>query len=468
MRLFDHLEQFGDSPALIEEGAGTLSYLDLAARADEIGAVPPERSIAFCLCSNTTESVVGYVGLQRAGHVCLMLNAAIDVAKLRDLMKQFPPAYMWVPSSAGLSIHGGAVASSGSYELIDTGSDRVEVHPDLALLMATSGSTGSPMMVRQSSRNLSSNAQSIAASLSLTKEDRALTTLPMNYTYGLSIINSQLATGGSIVMSEATVMDRMFWERVSGMGVTYFGGVPYTYEMLARLGLKRLEGSSLRMMTRAGGKLAPELVGKMVEEANKIGVEFIVMYGQTEATARMSVLPASEVMNRPDSIGRPIPGGSFRVVDTVDGREVGTGEVGELEYTGPNVTMGYAQNASELNRDDDFGGTLLTGDLARQDAEGFFYVVGRRKRFVKLFGNRVSLDHVEAHLRENGYESACTGVDDCLCVNVVRGKDTSHLTELVAGFVGVHKKAIKIVEIERIPRSESGKILYSELDVTRP
>lgn len=468
VRMFGALERFGNAPALIEDGSGELSYSELVREADGVCSAVPPRSLVFCLCSNTAESVVGYVGLQRAGHVCLMLSAAIEEHRLVDLMRRFPPTYIWAPASRGLSSVASRVVAHGRYELLHTGASSVEMHEDLAVLMATSGSTGSPMMVRQATRNVVANAESIAEGLALTAADRALTTLPMNYTYGLSIINSQLTVGGSLVMSEATVMDRVFWERATSRGVTYFGGVPYTYEMLARLGLKRLKGSSLRMLTQAGGKLSSELVQKVAGECRDAGIDFVVMYGQTEATARMSVLKAEEVPAHPQSIGRPIPGGRFRIVDTEDGHEVAPGEIGELEYTGPNVTMGYAEDALELRRGDDLAGTLLTGDLARQDEQGWFYIVGRRKRFVKLFGNRVSLDHVESHLRELGIESACTGVDDSLFVNVVRGTVTSGLAEAVATFVGVHKKAIQVIEVERIPRSEAGKILYSELEGMKP
>jgi acyl-coenzyme A synthetase/AMP-(fatty) acid ligase len=394
----------------------------------------------------------------------MMLSASIDELKLRELAVRFKPNFVWAPANRDDAGLGMRVGTYGTYGLFRTADNAPLMSDDLAVLMATSGSTGSPMMVRQTSRNLVSNASSIIESLQLTSDDRALTTLPMNYTYGLSIINSQLQCGGSLVVSDASMTDRAFWSHALDLRVTYFGGVPYTYEMLARLGVKRFKGSSVRMLTQAGGRLAPDLVLKMHSECKEVGIDFVVMYGQTEATARMSVLPSESVPDKPSSIGRPIPGGSFRVIDPESGREMGVGETGELEYSGPNVTLGYAENAQHLSNGDEFGGRLLTGDLARFDEDGDFFIVGRRKRFVKLFGNRISLDHVENHLRESGFENACTGVDDRLTVHVLDADHIDVILSIVQNLVTVHKSAIVIRTTQRIPRSDSGKILYSELE----
>ena len=464
MRLFENLAGFGSNPALLVGQAATISYTELTTQADEIAAAVDHRSLVFCLASNSSESVIGYVGLQRAGHVCMMLSASIDELKLRELVVRFKPNFVWAPANRDDAGLGMRVGRHGTYELFRTANHVPQMSDDLAVLMATSGSTGSPMMVRQTSKNLVSNASSIIESLQLKSDDRALTTLPMNYTYGLSIINSQLQCGGSLIMSDASVMDRAFWSCALDCGATYFGGVPYTYEMLARLGIKRFKGSTVRMLTQAGGRLAPEIVLKMHSECKEIGVDFVVMYGQTEATARMSILPSESVPAKPSSIGRPIPGGSFRVIDPESGREMGIGETGELEYSGPNVTLGYAENALDLSKGDEFGGRLLTGDLARFDEDGDFFIVGRRKRFVKLFGNRISLDHVENHIRESGFENACTGVDDRLTVHVLDAGHADAVLNIVQKLVAVHRSAIVVRTTQKIPRSESGKILYSELE----
>ena len=465
MRLFDALEKNGDLPAIIDAAGSVITHVQLAEAADSCTAGLSGRQLVFCLCSNTVSSVTAYVGLVRAGHVCVMLTSNLEPDRYRDLAARFTPNAVMGPleklADLGLRVD----HSFGDHGFATVASVAPEMNDDLALLMTTSGSTGSPMLVRVSSANLVSNAASIIASLGLTSSDRALTTLPMNYTYGLSIINSQFQCGGSLAVSEASLMDRQFWAMVAEAGATYFGGVPYTYQMLQRIGTKRLAGSTLRMLTQAGGKLAEEAVVQMHAACSSIGIEFNVMYGQTEATARMSVLRSEDVPAHPWSIGKPIPGGAMRIVDPDTGQALPNGSTGELEYSGPNVTLGYASSAGDLARGDEFGGSIRTGDLAVADTDGFFRIVGRRKRFVKIFGSRVNLDDIEKLLAARGTEVACTGVDDRITVHAVgiESDTATALQDEVAAYIGVHKTAIELRMVEQIPRAESGKILYSAL-----
>ena len=465
MRLFETLQKYGDQPALISAQGETINHKSLASLADSAVKVIGTRKLVFCLCRNSISSIVGYVGLVRQGHVCVMLPASIERDRLKSLVDLFEPNFLFAPSEVLQDLNFAVAHRLQDYGFAEVSTQSVEMHPELMLLMTTSGSTGNPMLVRISTENAYRNSHSIIESLDLTSADRALTTLPMNYTYGLSIINSQLEVGGSLVVSEATLMDRQFWNLVAESGSTYFGGVPYTYQMLQRVGVRRLAGSSLRMLTQAGGKLDEDSVRKIHSECAAIGIKFNVMYGQTEATARMSVLKSKFVADHPWSIGHAIPGGALRIVDLDSDKDMPEGEVGELEYSGPNVAMGYATGKADLSLGADFGDSIRTGDLAVVEADGFLRIVGRRKRFVKIFGNRVNLDDVEKMVINTGVEAACTGVDDKLTVHVVSMTDTasSELQEQVARFIGAHKNSVEVRLIRSIPRAESGKVLYSAL-----
>lgn len=467
IRLFNNLGDFGDSPALVDETDKQLTFSQLLEFSVDLKDTIGTRRLVFCLCSNQLASIAGYVAMQAAGQVCLMLNAGIDQDKLVRLMEAFHPNYVWAPRDTNGPFELTDLFEIDDYSLFRVSTNEVELHPELALLMPTSGSTGSPNMVRQSSFNLVSNASSISESLRLTREDSALTTLPMNYTYGLSIVNSQLHIGGRVFVSDLSVVDRRFLEVVSTSGVTYFGGVPYTYELLSRIGISKFEGSSLRMLTQAGGRLKPELVQSVSAECRKLNIDFYVMYGQTEATARMSVLSPEDALEVPSSIGRPIPGGSFRLLEPDTEHVVPENSVGELEYSGPNVTMGYATTWADLVRGNEREGRLRTGDLARRDEQGRYYIVGRKKRFIKLFGHRVSLDDVEQHLSELGHEAVCTGEDDLLIVHVVGENALKEIAADTARFIGTNQRYVLIRSINEIPRSESGKILYSGLPSKR-
>lgn len=297
--------------------------------------------------------------------------------------------------------------------VIDTDLDHVDVrratsahrlHPDLALLMSTSGSTGSPKLVRLSRTGVRANAAAIATYLDLAPHDRGILTLPLHYCYGLSVLTSHLYAGAATIVTDWSVLDSCLWDLAAAHHATGLAGVPHTFDQLDQLGFPELP--SLRYVTAAGGKLAPDRVTHYLELGRSRGWDFFVMYGQTEATARMAYLPPELAETHPAAIGVAIPGGDLRVDRTDDHG------VGELVYAGPNVMMGYATCASDLAGGHELG-ELHTGDLAREVDPGIFEVVGRRSRFAKVFGLRLDLDEIE---RKLPMPAACVELDGSLGV----------------------------------------------------
>jgi len=288
----------------------------------------------------------------------------------------------------------------------------------------------------------------------------------MSYTYGLSIINSHLWEGASIILTQKALVQKEFWHQFKEYGATSFGGVPYIYEMLEKLRFFRMDLPVLRTMTQAGGKLSPELHRRFAEYAQTNGKKFIVMYGQTEATARMSYLPAEKSLEKYGSMGIAIPGGEFSLID-VDGNVITEPEViGELVYKGANVTLGYAESGADLIKGDERGGVLLTGDMAKRDADGYYYIVGRKKRFLKIFGSRVNLDETERLLNDafEGLSCACGGVDDRMKIFITDTAASDKVKKFLTEKTGINHIAFNVVVIDKIPRNETGKILYSELN----
>jgi acyl-coenzyme A synthetase/AMP-(fatty) acid ligase len=465
MSFFRDLEGFGDRAALVDETGSACSYRDLAARADEMGRTVGSRRLVICLCENTAGSVAGYLGVLRAGSVSLMLAGATERDRLSRLIETYHPRYLWVPAAKADELaFGPVVHRTFDYALVElAGEPVVDLHPELALLLTTSGSTGSPVLVRQTVRNLAANSASIAESLGIRESDRPVTTLPMNYTYGLSILNSHLLRGCTIVLSVRSVTDRQFWKTVDQQAVTGFGGVPYTYETLRRFGFSFLKYGKLRMLTQAGGKLKHELVREFEAACRERGIAFVVMYGQTEATARMAYLPPERAVAKPGSIGVAIPGGRFWLEDDAGAEIAAANAIGELVYAGDNVTLGYARNAADLAKGDENNGVLRTGDLAFRDEDGFYFIAGRRKRFIKLFGNRVSLDEVEQFVGGFAYPCACVGVDDKLSVYITNPGLADDVKQKVARFLNVHPSAVDLRCRDALPRNDAGKIQYSLL-----
>jgi acyl-CoA synthetase (AMP-forming)/AMP-acid ligase II len=451
--------------ALIDESGGIVSYDNLLDNAASIAGKIARRCLVFFMCRNCFESVAGYIGFLRNQIVPVLVNDAIPLFLLTNLMKQYHPLYFYLPAERAQEINGIPVYTYGVYSLLKLEyEDDYVLNQNLALLLTTSGSTGSPKLVRQSYQNIEANTISIIECLDVNEQDRAITTLPMSYTYGLSIITTHLYKGASIILTGASLMEQRFWAAMKREKATTFGGVPYTYEMLKRLRFERIELPELRYITQAGGKLPKELADEFIGMCKKKNIKFIIMYGQTEATARMSYLPWEFAESKSNSIGIAIPGGTF-ILEDEHGDVIDSADItGELVYKGRNVTLGYAENRFDLGRGDDNNNVLYTGDMARHDQDGFYYIVGRKKRFLKLFGNRVNLDEIEGILKEVGFDCACAGEDDQMRIYITSVEDAEKIELFIYEHTGINRNGFKVFVIEKIPRNESGKIIYSELE----
>lgn len=465
MDFYDQLERYGASSAIITEGGEHISYATLAAAADSLAMHVLRGRVVFLLCENRFESVAGYLGFLRRRAVPILINSSMDAALFTGLFAAYRPAYVYLPAERVSDISGRKpLATCGGYCLLATTcAQDYEVSTDLGLLLTTSGSTGSPKLVRLSYKNIRCNAEAIAQYLVISSGDRPITTMPMSYSFGLSIINSHLVSGAAIVLTDATLMDKRFWQTLTQQRATTFGGVPYIFEMIKKLRFARMDLSSLKYLTQAGGKLSPELTTEFAELCAAKSVKFIVMYGQTEATARMSYLPWEYARTKAGSIGVAIPGGRFWLVDEVGSVIEDAGTVGELCYQGDNVSLGYATSRADLSKGDENKGVLQTGDMAKRDRDGFYYIVGRKKRFLKLFGNRINLDETEHLLRTVGYDCACAGVDDKLTIYVTQKDQEAEILKTISERTGINPQGFAVVCIEQIPRNESGKIIYSAL-----
>lgn len=464
-----NFEQFKNNVAIIDEYGTDVSYEDLIEFGDKVASVISERSLVFVMCTNSIGSVAGYASFVNKGMVSVLLNAHLEKELLDNLVETYKPEYIWVPTEMCTEYekyNAQNVFSEYGYTLLKTTFDaNYELYDELCIMLTTSGSTGSPKFVRQSYKNVESNAKSIVQYLGLNSSERPITTLPMNYTYGLSIINSHFMVGATLLVTDKGLMQKEFWKFFKGAEATSFGGVPYTYEMLERLRFFKMELPSLRYMTQAGGKLTPELHKKFAEYAEQKNVKFIVMYGQCEATARMGYLPAEKSLEKYGSMGIAIPGGKFKLID-VNGNDITEPHVtGELVYYGSNVTLGYAECGQDLIKGDERFGELCTGDMAQFDEDGYYYIVGRKKRFLKIYGNRVNLDEVDRMIKTkfDNIDVASAGIDDHMYIFVTEERYANDVVKFVVEKTGLNPAAFQSIVIDSIPKNDAGKTLYKEL-----
>lgn len=470
MAFYNELKIWENNIACINSEGKCLTYKELEEYTSELGAVLGARTLVFSFCSNTIGSVTGYVSFLKNRVVPVLLKSDIEEELGRNLIEVYQPSYLYVPSKMKEKFERYENVWEGlDYCLLRTEySKEIEMCQELALLLTTSGSTGSPKLVRQSYENIQSNAEAIVEYLELDETERPITTLPMNYTYGLSIINSHLLVGATILLTDDTLMNRDFWNFFKREKATSFGGVPYTYEILRKLRFFKMDLPSLRTMTQAGGKLSPELHKEFAEYAEENRKHFIVMYGQTEATARMAYLPWEKAIEKYGSMGIAIPGGKLWLKDVRGNEIVEPDVVGELVYEGKNVTLGYAVCKGDLKKGDERHSRLETGDMAKKDEEGYFYIVGRKKRFLKIFGNRVNLDEAEQLIKTTfkDIDCACGGIDDRLYAFITDNcKETQEkVKHFLVSKTGLNPVAFKIKYLETIPKNEAGKTQYQKLE----
>lgn len=468
MAFYENLSRYANNTAAIADDGSIISYSDLDRLADGLFAKINRRCLVFCLCENSPGSLVGYVSCLKHKAVPLLLAKNLNPELLGGLLALYKPEFLYLPAAMAEGFMDYERVHAGlGYALLRT---NYRIHyplfPELALLLTTSGSTGSPKLVRQSYQNISSNAAAIAQYLELTAAERPITTLTMSYTYGLSIINSHLQVGATLLLTSNTLFEKEFWDFFKAHGASSLSGVPYTYEILKKLRFFRMDLPALRTMTQAGGKLTKELTYEIAEFAASRNIRFFVMYGQTEATARMGYLAPQFALSKCGSMGIAIPGGQFSLLDD-SGRLISEPDmVGELVYRGANVTLGYAECGEDLAKGDEFGGVLLTGDMAMRDKDGFYYITGRKKRFLKIFGSRVNLDETEQMIKAHfeGLDCACAGRDDQMSIFITDAKFSKDVQNYLAHKTGLNSVAFVPKIVARIPKNEAGKTLYIELE----
>ena len=457
--------RFDTRTAATDDSGRSITYRQLNDEAQALSETIGKRCLVFSLCRNEIGSLLGYVAFLNNKIVTAQFSSNLDRTLLNDLMDIYKPSYLWAPVDVKDKSDMVSVYDSHEYCLLSTGyATGYELYDELALLITTSGSTGSPKLVRQSYVNIKSNMVSIAEYLGIDENERPITTLPMNYVYGLSIINSHLLKGATLLLTDKGIMQKEFWSFFTEAKATSFGGVPYTYEMLDKLRFYRMSLPDLKTMTQAGGKITPELQEKFARYAEETGKNFVVMYGASEATSRMGYLPPEKALEKKGSMGIPIPGGKFTIIDDSGAEIKEAFTTGELVYEGDNVTLGYAECGDDLSRGDERNGRLETGDMAQYDEDGYYYIVGRKKRFLKVFGNRVNLDELDRMIKGSfSIEVASSGIDDHIFIFVTEEAIVDELKRFVAEKTKINPSAFKVIVIEEIPKNDSGKVLYKEL-----
>lgn len=471
------------APALIDATGRVTTYAELRAAIEAVASrlreVAPGSRVGI-LASNSPLWVAGYLAILSRGLVAVPISTTFVPQDVPGLLDWFGCQHLIVDRAA-LRRHGPAIpgtvqvlteeAMSASADPGARHDDRPADHPDAdadadAVLMLTSGTTGRPRAVRITHRNIQANTASILAYLNLRPDDRMMVILPFTYSFGASLLHTHLRAGATLVLQNSFAFPEVAVTRMAELACTGLAGVPSSFNLLLRNSTFRHRPlPALRQIQQAGGRLPAVLVDELLEAQPQ--AEVFLMYGQTEATARLAYLPPGLVRAKRGSVGRAIPGVELRVLDP-DGEPVAPGEVGEICATGDNVSPGYFEDpvATEAKFR---GGVLRTGDLATVDADGYLYIKDRKEDFIKSWGYRIPSQDVESAALELRSVSgaAAVGVPDAdagervvLVVTVTRDSELvpdsiiAHCRSLLPKHMVPHTVHI----VDALPLNSSGKV----------
>lgn len=427
-----------------------------------------KRELIFILCDNSIDTIMTYIGCIENKIVPVMLSGKIKDDDLEKLIRKYKPKYIWCKESRKNMLDNYSLEYAyNDYILLSRVEGYiVKLHDELALLLTTSGSTGDGKLVRISYKNIHANTLQIIDSLNIKSTDVTALVLPVNYTYALSIINTYYSKGGTILVFESPIYSGKIWRLMDKYKVTSFSGVPYTFEMLFKLRLTDYFPKSLKTITVAGGNLLISYQEKLYEFVKENNADFYLMYGQTEATARISCIKV-ERKEYLGTIGKVLAGEKYEISDD-----------GELIIYGDNVSMGYALFAEDLFKGYENGNRLATNDIVEIDKNNNMVWKGRKDRVVKILGNRVDLNHLEEKLKTvyKGYNFICNKSKDDITLDDTTLKvekenqekikintnytNPEEIREYIKRLTGFNKKIIIVNVVSEFKRKENGKIDY--------
>ena len=451
--------------AAIDSNGDKLTYADITLLSQQISTNIQERALCFLLVENNVGGIAWTMSMLESQQlVPLILNVKTEDSLYKQLVDTYQPTYICAPSY--VTLQGEVIDSQFGYQLCKISNNHCLLHPELSHLLPTSGSTGSPKLVRHKYENIEAAGLNISTFFELKETDRPLMVLPLYYTMGLSMVFSHLRVGATILITGLSMTDINFWKFLKEQKATSFTGVPYSFQILNLMRFFRMDLPHLELLTQGGGKMPTDLNIKFAEYCRDKGKRWVATYGQSECTARMAYLPAKWALDKVGSIGIAVPNGELSLIDT-DGNLITSPHTeGEMCYRGKNVTMGYARELADLALGDERNGYIRTGDLAYFDEDGCYYIVGRMGRFLKLFGMRVGLDECEQIIQtECGIECACVGTDKKMLVYITNADKQNEVKETLVQKTHIVATSFQIRVINEIPKNEAGKKLYSKLSI---
>ena len=466
MRLFRSFKKYKNKIAIIDQEYSDLSYREILKETNKIKKKIKNRSLILVISENSIGSLLAYIFCIINNQVAIIIDSKTNKQNILKIFKNYEPNFVFLSKTKENIFKKICSKKHTFFDQIlmkNKKSKNKKLNTNLSLLLSTSGSMGSIKFVKLSKINLKHNTDSIIKYLKLNSKDSSMTNLPISYSYMLSVINTHLEVGASIVISKTSLIEKEFWKTFRNSKVTSFNGVPYTYEILIKIGLKNIKINTLKYLTHAGGKIEKRILKKILNFCNENNLKFFSMYGQTEASPRISYLKPEFSKKKIGSIGKGIPGNKIYIVDR-SGKKISKPLMeGEIICEGKNVFMGYSKNYNDLINPNKENYKLKTGDLGFFDKDGFFYLTSRISKIAKIFGNRVDLGALENVMIQSGYKIACLSNNKKIFIFFDKKYNKANLVNDISKITNLHISSFELVKLKHLPRTPNNKISYNEL-----
>lgn len=464
MHLFKNFVKFKKNVALLNNDQ-KITYGDLLKSNTNFKKKIKKKSSFFIILDNSIYCIHKYINIISNKHLAILADDKTNLKDIDKLIYTYKPNYIisnkiWLSKTNIKNLK--LIEDDENYVFISTNFKFSKIHKNLSLLLPTSGSMASLKYAKLTDQNLKFNSDKIKDYLNINTKDRSITSMQPSYSFMLSIIHSHIDNGASLYVTKESLLQKKFWEELKIKRITSFSGVPFMFELLLKLGLEKIKTNSIRVLTQAGGNLDKNIKLKIISFCKRNKLKFITMYGQTEASPRISYLDWKKALSKNGSIGKNISDTKMWLVDT-NYKKINSPYIeGEIIFKGKNVFGGYAYGYKDLNKIDK-SNLLKTGDLAYFDKEGFYFITGRKSKFAKVYGVRINLEELEQNLKIRKFESACLNYKNHIIIFVKKDENKKKLLDLCSKITGQNISIFKIKKIESFPRTSSGKISYQNL-----
>ena len=466
MGLFKDFNKYKNNIAIIDNEYSDLTYKQVLKETNKIKKKIKNKSLILIVSENTLGSLLAYIFCIINNHVAIILDSKTTQKNILKIFKNYQPNYIFLSKKIKTLFNKKCSEKYNFYDqclMKNEINKKKKLNKNLCVLLSTSGSMGSIKFVKLSKKNLKSNTDSIINYLKINYKDSAITNLPISYSYMLSIINTHFEVGGSIVISKYSLIEKKFWEILKSNKVTSFNGVPYTYEMLIKIGLKNIKIKTLKYLTQAGGKLEKNKLKEVINFCKRNNIKFFSMYGQTEASPRISYLKPEFSKKKIGSIGKGLSGNKVYVINNNGKKILKPYVTGEIINEGKNVFMGYSKNYNDLSKLNEKNYKLKTGDLGFFDKDGFFFITGRVSRIAKIFGNRIDLGDLESLMSQKSYKVVCLSDNKKIFIFIEKNYNKTNLINTISKITNLNINSFELIKLKYFPRTSNNKVSYSEL-----